>query len=230
LLPKLTDESLCFHEFRTPLTTILLSCEFLENYGDQLSSEKKQRHFDKIKSSVKYLNQVLEDVLIIGKAEAGELKFQPVPLDVISLCLDLVEQIQLSAGEKYQLKFVEQCVYGCKRNELPVMDEKLLRHIVTNLLSNAIKYSPQGGKIQFQLTCDPKRAIFQIQDEGIGIPEEEIDKIFTPFFRCSNTHNLPGTGLGLTIVKNAVELHKGEITLESQVGIGTTFTVTLPLT
>ncbi|MEC4885788.1 MAG: PAS domain-containing sensor histidine kinase [Scytonema sp. PMC 1070.18] len=217
------------HEFRTPLTTILLSCEFLENYGDQLSREKKQRHFDKIKSSVKYLNQVLEDVLIIGKAESGKLKFEPAPLDLIGLCLDLVEQLQHSAGEKYQLKFAEKCVYGCKRDELPVMDEKLLRHIFTNLLSNAIKYSPQGGQIQFELTCDRERAIFQIRDEGIGIPQEDIDKIFTPFFRCSNTHNLPGTGLGLTIVKNAVELHKGEITLESQVDIGTTFTVILPL-
>ncbi|BAY47480.1 multi-sensor signal transduction histidine kinase [Scytonema sp. HK-05] len=217
------------HEFRTPLTTILLSCDFLQNCGDKLSYEKKERHYNRIKSSVKHLTQILEDVLIIGKTEAGKLKFEPTPIDLISLCLDLVEQLQLSAGEKYHLNFVEQCVYGCKREDLPVMDEKLLRHILTNLLSNAIKYSPQGGTILFELICNHKSVIFRIQDEGIGIPEEDQSKLFTSFFRSSNTGNLPGTGLGLTIVKNAVELHGGQITLESQVGVGTTFTVILPL-
>jgi PAS domain S-box-containing protein len=217
------------HEFRTPLTTILLSCDFLQNCGEQLSYEKKERHYNRIKSSVKHLTQILEDVLIIGKTEAGKLEFEPSPIDLISLCLDLVEQLQLSAGEKYHLNFVEQCVYGCKREDLPVMDEKLLRHILTNLLSNAIKYSPQGGTILFELICDNKSVIFRIQDEGIGIPQEDQPKLFTSFFRSSNTANLPGTGLGLTIVKNAVELHGGQITLESQVGVGTTFTVILPI-
>ncbi|MFL9455498.1 sensor histidine kinase [Scytonema millei] len=216
------------HEFRTPLTTILLSCEFLQKYGEQLTEEKKQRHFDKIKSSVKHLNQILEDILVFGKTEAGKLKFEPAPIDLISFCLDLVEQLQLSAGEQYQINFVEQCAYGCTREELPIMDEKLLRHIFTNLLSNAIKYSPQGGHINFELICDCTSAIFRVQDEGIGIPEEDIDKLFTSFFRCSNTGHLPGTGLGLAIVKNAVELHKGQITVESQLGVGTTFTVILP--
>lgn len=217
------------HEFRTPLTTILLSCDLLQNYGEQLSYEKKERHYNRIKSSVKHLNKILEDVLMIGKTEAGKLEFEPIPIDLISLCLDLVEQLQLSAGEKYHLNFVEQCVYGCNREDLPVMDEKLLRHILTNLLSNAIKYSPQGGTILFELICDNKSVIFRIQDEGIGIPEEDQPKLFTSFFRSSNTSNFPGTGLGLTIVKNAVELHGGQITVESQVGVGTTFTVTLPL-
>jgi PAS domain S-box-containing protein len=216
------------HEFRTPLTTILLSCDFLQNYSEQLPEEKKHRHFDKIKSSVKHLNQILEDVLVFGKTEAGKLNFEPAPIDLISFCLDLVEQLQLNAGEKYKIDFEEQCVYGCLREELPVMDEKLLRHIFTNLLSNAIKYSPQGGHVKFELICDRTNAIFKVQDEGIGIPEEEIDKLFTSFFRCSNTGHLPGTGLGLAIVKNAVELHKGQIAVESQIGVGTTFTVILP--
>lgn len=217
------------HEFRTPLTTIVLSCDLLQNHGDKFTQEKKHQHFNKIKSSVKHLTQVLEDVLIIG-TEAGKLKFDPAPLDLISFCLDLLEQLQLSAGKQHQLNFVEQCFYGCKTQDLPVMDEKLLRHIFTNLLSNAIKYSPKGGNIQFDLICDEKSAIFRIQDEGIGIPEQDLAKLFTSFFRCSNTGNLPGTGLGLAIVKNAVELHLGQITVESEVDVGTTFTVILPLT
>ncbi|MGH8001778.1 MAG: PAS domain-containing sensor histidine kinase [Brasilonema sp.] len=217
------------HEFRTPLTAILLSCDFLKNYSEQLPYEKKERYLNKIKSSVKYLNQILEDVLIISTSEAGKLKFEPTPIDLISFCLDLIEQLQMSAGEKYYLDFVEQCDYGCQREDFLFLDEKLLRHILTNLLSNAIKYSPQGGTIQFQLICDQKSVIFRIQDEGIGIPKKDLPKLFTSFFRSSNTGNIPGTGLGLTIVKNAVELHGGQITVESQLDVGTTFTVILPL-
>ncbi|WP_445214801.1 PAS domain-containing sensor histidine kinase [Brasilonema sp. UFV-L1] len=217
------------HEFRTPLTTILLSCDFLKNSSEQLSYEKKERYLNKIKSNVKYLNEILEDVLIVSTSEAGKLKFEPTPIDLSSFCLDLIEQLQMSAGEKYHLNFVEQCDYSSQRKEFLWLDEKLLRHILTNLLSNAIKYSPQGGTIQFQLICDQKSVIFRIQDEGIGIPEKDLPKLFTSFFRSCNTGNIPGTGLGLTIVKNAVELHGGQITVESQLDVGTIFTVILPL-
>jgi signal transduction histidine kinase len=217
------------HEFRTPLTSILLSCEFLRNHHHKLSEETKQRHFGQIKSSVKHLDQVIEDVLLAGRVQAGKLQFKPAPLALVNFCFELVEQLQLSAGERYNLHFVSHCSHNAMTKNLPLMDEKLLRHIFTNLLSNAIKYSPQGGDIQFNLICDLERVIFRIQDQGIGIPKEEQAELFTSFFRCSNTGNLPGTGLGLTIVKNAVELHGGQITVESEVGLGTTFTVILPL-
>ena len=217
------------HEFRTPLTSILLCCEFLRNHHHKLSDETKERHFQQIKSSVKHLNQVLEDVLIVGRVQAGKLQFNPAPLALVNFCFDVVEQLQFSAGNQYNLNFVSQCSYNATTKNLPLMDEKLLRHILTNLLSNAIKYSPQGGNIQFNLTCDDNSVIFRIQDQGIGIPKEEQAELFTSFYRCSNIGNLPGTGLGLTIVKNAVELHGGQITVESEVGLGTTFTVILPL-
>ena len=217
------------HEFRTPLTSILLCCEFLSSHHHKLSEETKQRHFQQIKSSVKHLNQVLEDVLLMGRVQAGKLQFNPAPLALVNFCFGVVEQLQFSAGDQYILNFVSQCSYNVTTKNLPLMDEKLLRHILTNLLSNAIKYSPQGGNIQFNLICDDDSVIFRIQDQGIGIPKEEQAELFTSFFRCSNIGNLPGTGLGLTIVKNAVELHGGQITVESEVGIGTTFTVILPL-
>ena len=217
------------HEFRTPLTSILLCCEFLSSHHHKLAEETKQRHFQQIKSSVKHLNQVLEDVLIVGRVQAGKLQFNPAPLPLVNFCFDVVEQLQFSAGDRYNLNFVSQCSYNVTTKNLPLMDEKLLRHILTNLLSNAIKYSPQGGNIQFNLICDDDSVIFRIQDQGIGIPKEEQAELFTSFFRCSNIGKLPGTGLGLTIVKNAVELHGGQINVESEVDIGTTFTVILPL-
>lgn len=211
------------HEFRTPLTIILLACDLLRNNSHKLTEEKKQKLFHQIQSSVKHLNLVVEDVLHISKTQAGKQSFNPIPLHLTNFCQEIVEQLQLCAGEKYQLKFVSQST-----PHQPLIDEKLLRQILTNLLTNAIKYSPQGGPIQIELTCDRHHIIFCIQDQGIGIPQEEQTKIFTSFFRCSNTGKLHGTGLGLTIVKNAVEIHGGQITLQSQEGVGTKFTVILP--
>jgi len=108
------------------------------------------------------------------------------------------------------------------------MDEKLLQHILTNLLSNAVKYSPQGGTINFELFCNPNEVIFRIQDHGLGIPSHEQTNLFNPFERGSNVGQISGTGLGLAIVKNCVDLHGGTILVESEVGVGTTFTITFP--
>jgi signal transduction histidine kinase len=110
-----------------------------------------------------------------------------------------------------------------------LIDEKLLRHIVTNLLTNAVKYSPQGKEVNFNLKCDRNQATFSIQDRGIGIFIEDQQQLFESFHRGKNVSNIPGTGLGLAIVKKSVDLHRGTITVESQLEVGTTFTVTLPL-
>jgi len=109
------------------------------------------------------------------------------------------------------------------------MDEKLLRHIFSNLLSNAIKYSPQGSTVDFSFVCQQGCAVFQIKDRGIGIPLADQDKLFDSFHRASNVGTISGTGLGLAIVKKSVDLHGGKIKVSSEVGIGTTFTVSLPL-
>lgn len=166
---------------------------------------------------------MLDDILLVGKAEAGKLECKPTWLNLVDFCQTLVEERQLSAGESYNLRF-SSC--GCTQAYL---DENLLQNILTNLLSNAIKYSPQGGNIQFDLICNAETATFRIQDCGIGIPEADEAKLFTSFHRCSNTGKLPGTGLGLVIVKDAVDLHGGTIIVDSEIGVGTTFTVNLPI-
>jgi signal transduction histidine kinase len=109
------------------------------------------------------------------------------------------------------------------------MDEKLLLHILINLLTNAIKYSPKNTTVHFGCYCEEKEVTFEVQDEGIGIPPEDQQRLFESFHRAKNVGNIPGTGLGLAIVQKSVELHGGKITLESEVGVGTTFRVTLPL-
>jgi PAS domain S-box-containing protein len=223
--------SLVSHEFRTPLTTIQSSTELLERYSEKLSDDKKLNHLIRIQSAVQRMTQLLDDVLTIGKAEAGKLKFEPAPIDLEAFCRYLVENMQaivasqhINANHHHRLTFVTQ---GNFHNAQ--MDEKLLEHIITNLLSNAIKYSTQGGTVQFELICDRNLAIFRIQDNGIGIPQKDLQHLFESFGRASNVGNIPGTGLGLAIVKQCVDLHKGKIAVESEVGFGTTFTVTLPL-
>jgi signal transduction histidine kinase len=110
------------------------------------------------------------------------------------------------------------------------LDEKLLRQILTNLLTNAVKYSPHGSTVRFEIECKKDIAVLRIQDEGIGIPTEDLPELFESFHRASNVGTIPGTGLGLAIVKKSVDLHGGQLAVDSVVGVGTTFTLTLPCT
>lgn len=215
--------SMASHEYRTPLATILSSAELLEHYSHKWSQEKKLIHLKRIQTSVKHMTQLLNDVLLIGKAEAGKLEFKPVMINLLQFCRDLVEEMELTANT-HTIAF--------QTHELDItacIDEKLLRHILSNLLSNAIKYSPQGSKVDFDLIAETENIIFRIQDQGIGIPVAEQTQLFNSFHRGSNVGNITGTGLGLAIVKKSVDLHGGWIMFTSEVGNGTTFTVSIPL-
>ncbi len=212
------------HEFRTPLSTILSSAELLEYYGQGWPEDRKKRHLHQIQSAIKHMAQLLDDVLILGRSEAKKLEFMTEPVSLDRFCLEVVEDTKINIDNRYKIKFTHKgnCVNT-------IFDEKVLRQILHNLLSNAIKYSPEGGTILFTLSCKNNQAVFSIKDEGIGIPLEDQRLLFEPFHRGSNVDNIPGTGLGLTIVKNGVELYGGSLTLKSEPGKGTTFTVTLPI-
>ncbi|MEW5858260.1 MAG: PAS domain S-box protein [Cyanobacteriota bacterium] len=216
--------SMTSHEFRTPLATILFSAGLLKTYGFKWTEEKKKIHLDRIQTAVQRMNGMLDEVLLIGKNEAGKTEFNPAPIELETFCQDVVAEMQLTAGDRHSLIFTSKgaCPAAC-------IDEKLLRHILSNLLSNAIKYTPGGGMIKCELTCHNREAIFQIKDPGIGIPPQDRQRLFETFHRASNVGNIPGTGLGLAIIKKFVDLHKGQITVESEVGVGTTFTIKLPL-
>jgi len=234
--------SMVSHEFSNPLSTILMSTELLAHYSQQLNEAKKNEYIHHIQNAVKHMNQLMSDVLVIGKVEVGQVSFDPIPLDIENFCQDLIAEIELSAGDQHKIIFTIQG--GCTdrenasvlqnsrllatKTQLPCLDEKLLRHILTNLLFNAIKYSPQGGIIRFEVFSLQEEAIFRIQDEGIGIPESDQENLFNSFHRGSNVGKVPGHGLGLAIVKQYVELHGGQITFSSKVGVGTTFIVSLP--
>jgi signal transduction histidine kinase len=215
--------SIASHDLRTPLATIQMSADMLQLYDQRWDETKKNKHFERIQTAIANMNQMLEDILILSKVESGKLIFEPTPVDAIAFCRALVEELQ-------PLTTPQQFLIFHQRGECSqaFLDEKLLRHILTNLLINAIKYSPDGDQISLETINEPQQIIFRIQDRGIGIPIEDQGKLFKQFERASNVGNIPGTGLGLCIVKQAVDLHGGQIAVESIVGVGTTFTVILP--
>jgi len=244
--------SMTSHEFRTPLTTIQSSAELIERYSQRWSEEKKQIHLYRIQTSVKHMTKLLNDILIIGKAEAGKLEYSPVPLDLEKFCSNLVEELKLNDTNQHIITFqvgngesrmgseeIDDSSEAIKsmfdapdsplRTNLPCLDEKLLRQILENLLSNALKYSPSNTSVEFTLYYHQNQVIFQIRDQGIGIPNQDKGLLFETFHRATNVGTIAGTGLGLAIVKKCVDLHKGQIAVESEVGLGTTFTVTLPV-
>ncbi|HEY9874721.1 MAG TPA: ATP-binding protein [Candidatus Obscuribacterales bacterium] len=212
------------HELRNPLTAILGSAQLLEYNNQELPEVKRREYLYLIQSSVHSMNHLLSEVLAFGKAEAGKLEFNPAPLDLVDFCQCLVEEIQFSLSQKHNIIFVNhgKCDRAC-------LDEKLLRHIFNNLLLNAIKYSPEGGNVHFELFCKNGEVIFQVKDNGIGIPPSDQQFLFQSFHRATNVGKVPGHGLGLTMVKKCLDLHGGHIAVSSTVGAGTTFTVTLPL-
>jgi PAS domain S-box-containing protein len=212
------------HEFRTPLTTIQLSSGLLQSYSAKWTEEKKNNHFQKIKTAIKRMTELLEDILVVGKMESQTLECQPVEINLEQFCHEIIENLTLNDSNQHTIN-----LFSNKSNFVLPADPKLLRQMINNLLSNAIKYSPGGTSINLEINCKNDEVILQVQDKGIGIPQADKERIFDTFQRAGNVGNISGTGLGLAIIKRAVELHKGKIYMQSQEGVGTTFTVTLPL-
>ena len=212
------------HEFRTPLATILSSAELVEHYGNRLPAEEQKELFQSIRAGVERMTKMLDDVLIIGRAEAQMLEFKPAPTDLAGFCEGLVEEMQRSSGAGHPLEYSYQGARG------PVnVDEKLLRHVLMNLLSNAIKYSPKGEPVEFRVRVENGTATFEVADRGIGIPPEDQPRLFETFYRARNVGNIAGTGLGLAIVRKSLDLHGGTIRFDSAPGRGTRFHVAVPL-
>ena len=214
--------SVVSHEFRTPLGVIVSAADILENYFDRLKPEQRGGHLQDIAHAANQMTKLMEEVLLLGRVEAGHMEFKPEPTDLAAFCRRLVDE-QLSASNRkcpihFELK---------TSDSLALCDEGLLRHIFTNLLGNAVKYSSAGTPVYFSLGQEKTDAVFCVRDAGIGIPEPDQKLLFGTFHRGQNVGEIPGTGLGLTIVKRCVDLHGGTIGVESKLGHGTTFQVRL---
>ncbi|MCF2444764.1 PAS domain-containing sensor histidine kinase [Dyadobacter sp. CY345] len=210
------------HEFRTPLATILSSAALIGRYQKSEEEDKRQKHVQRIKSAVTNLTEILNDFMSIGKLEEGRIQSVPVFTILPDFCLGLIEEIKGSCKESQKILFTHD------GNSEVWVDKQLLRNVIFNLLSNAIKYSDPGKLIMLNVKADGKTIFIEIIDQGIGIPESDQIHIFDRFFRAQNAGNAQGTGLGLNIVQNYVELMGGEVSFLSEVGKGTTFTLKLP--
>lgn len=216
--------SMTSHELRTPLTTIRSNTELL-NYQlenvEVLKRDKLLKNVSRIENNVDRLNQLINNILMIGKLDSDKVPFDPRAMDVCEflgrhILPDFESRNQdIECAKEGEVRSVE-------------LDEKLFSHVMTNLLENAIKYSPDGGPPEMKLMFGDDGLCIEVTDHGIGIPEVDQARLFDTFYRASNVDNIQGTGLGLAIVKQFVELHSGTINVRSEVGKGSTFILNFP--
>ncbi|HEY9623311.1 MAG TPA: ATP-binding protein [Crinalium sp.] len=242
--------ALVAHEFRLPLAEIQSSTDTLQQQGDRPASMQRSAYFQRIQTALKHMRLLLRDVEAFSQTQVI-LTFNPTSVDLVSFCQDLVEELRLG------LETDTEIMLDLPSDIPPArLDERLLRHILTNLVSNAIKYSPQGNPVRFSVAYEdqetsasegeaiaddipiaqpsaaplrPPFVTFRVHDQGIGIPLNSQAKLFDAFYRGENVGRIPGIGMGLAIAKRCVDLHGGTLTFRSEPGVGTTFTVTLPL-
>jgi len=212
------------HEFRTPLAAILSSVSLIDRYVSPEDIEKRQKHIHRIKSMVANLTDILNDFLSIGKLEEGIVRNSPETLYFISFVESIIDEVKGILKDGQQIILHHQEV-----QQTVELDGLLFKNIIINLLSNAIKYSPENKEIHLSIHQTKKELNIQVKDSGIGIPEEDLPHVFERFHRARNSTNIQGTGLGLNITKKYVELMGGEISLQSELEKGSTFTVRLPL-
>lgn len=220
---KLNFFSLLSHEFRTPLSIILGAAQLLAAQDQTLSDEKRLKNLDRIQSSARAMNQLLNDILTLARAETGKLECHLTAVDLESFCLNLVEAIQLTTLPRRRIDFISQAKFA-----YAMLDETLLNYILSNILSNALKYSPSDASVSLTLQTEPDIVIFQVCDKGIGMSEDDQAHLYEPFRRGHTSGKTPGAGLGLAVVKRCVDLLQGQIFVTSQIGVGTTFTVQFP--
>jgi PAS domain S-box-containing protein len=215
--------SMASHEFRTPLSTVLSSASLAMKYTTTEEQDKRVRHLEKIKSSVKHLNDILEDFLSLGKLDEGKVLSHSSEFDLEEFITELIDEI------KGLLKKDQEIQFHYKGNKEVFSDKKLLKNILINLITNAIKFSGEDGSINISADINESRGQIRVSDNGIGIPQEDLEHMFSSFYRGANALNIQGTGLGLHIVKRFVELMDGQVEIKSELGSGTAITITIPV-
>lgn len=215
--------SMVSHEFRTPLSVIMSSTSLLREYSDRMTEEKRIGRFQQIEDQIRHLVDLLDDMLTISRAEVVEVETNTEAIDLTVFCEEVIAAIQQTTL-MHTIQFVVQGEHRRVR-----VDTKLMHQALNNLLSNAIKYSPEGGVINLDLIYENHQICVYVKDKGIGIPETEHARLFEAFHRAKNVGKIQGTGLGLPIVKQAIEAHGGKISFNSKVGVGTTFEIVIPI-
>lgn len=216
--------SMASHEFRTPLSTVQLSASLISQYAKEYNNPNIIKHIQKINNAVSNLSSILDDFLYADRQEIRKIKTLFTHFNLTELCEEIVEEMQLLAkkGQRITNKHTGSQVIVC-------LDKNLIKNSIINLIINAIKYSGDHTTIELTTTINPENCIITVKDNGIGIPPEDHKHVFEPFFRSHNTGNIPGTGLGLTIVSRYISVMSGTVTFKSTPYKGTLFTLLFPL-
>ncbi|MDB2657626.1 ATP-binding protein, partial [Crocinitomicaceae bacterium] len=221
---KSTFVTTASHQFRTPLAVIQSNAQLLEMFnasGKKIESEKYKKVSGRITESIAKMTGLMDDVLILGKITAGKVQYDPEDIAFVEFCENLVEEFNDVKADGSHLNFV---IKGEPYNI--ALDPKLLTHSLSNLISNAFKYSEGKKNPDLTIHFKPNELVVSIKDYGIGIPEDELPKLFQPFFRANNVTEIKGTGLGLSIAKEYIEVNKGQIAVKSTLGEGSCFEIT----
>ncbi|MCX6170179.1 MAG: PAS domain S-box protein [Ignavibacteriales bacterium] len=215
--------SMVSHEFRTPLTTVLSSSDFLESAIETMDSQKKSKYFNRIRKNVENMTYMLEEVLFLNKMESEKISVNKEEIYLHQYCKEIFEEISESFPQ------IKSTLHIKLDRDYFKVDSRLLRKILENLISNAFKYNNENGSVNFRVNSSTDRLRFEIEDTGIGIPEEEKTNVYQSFTRMSNSQNIKGSGLGLSITKKTVDKLGGEISFTSKEKEGTTFIVIIPI-
>ena len=212
--------SMASHEFRTPLSTILSSASLVAKYTQSDEQERRDKHIQRIKSSVNNLTSLLNEFLSIGKIEDGKIIANNIRFNIREMITALCTELEGIAKKDQQIR------YRHEGEETVLLDPNLLRNVITNLVSNAIKFSAEDGTIDVSSKTTAREVIITVQDNGLGISREDQEHLFERFFRGANVTNIQGTGLGLHIVGRYIEIMDGKIEFFSELEKGTRFIIT----
>ncbi len=216
--------SMVSHEFRTPLTIIRSSAQLVEKFYSALNDEEKKEYLDRIIKTVDFMKDLIENVIFIGKSDIDKIKSNPIKIKIDEFCKNVINDFQLTLPAKRIIN------YNFEGNNSEInIDSKLLRHIIVNLVSNAVKYSDDDKPIEIDVALKDNQLNLKVKDYGIGIAEEEQNRIFDLFFRGKNVGNISGTGLGMSIILRALEILNGKVSVKSKLNQGSVFTVTIPI-
>ncbi len=215
--------SIASHEFRNPLMTIMFTADILRSFRKTMDDAKIEFQLQQIISETEHMQSLIDDVLQLARTQSTGYVLKPAMLDLAAVCREIVNMLQGNPNLTHTLVFS-----SSQQSVNALLDAKLMKEAITNLITNAVKYSAAGTTVHIDLAVDEAQIVFRVSDQGIGIPSADVPHLFEPFHRAGNVDQIDGTGLGLSITKNAVELHGGTITVESEVGTGTTFTIRMP--
>jgi signal transduction histidine kinase len=229
--------SMVSHEFRTPLSVISMAGSLLGRYFDRMSQPERDTEIAEIQTAVKRMTQMMEDLLVHENILAGKMVCRPAWINLVAFCWELIAE---TTKHLYPPRAITCHIDPAAREAF--LDEKFLRHVLGNLLSNALKYSADGQPVALEVkrvagnpptggatTGMAEHLQLTVRDSGIGIPAADLARLFGTFHRASNVGNRPGTGMGLAIVKQFLDLHQGTIQIQSEEGKGTTVVVCLPI-